>query len=927
MPNRPIGREKHVTSGGSGVHKGGLYSKEGPVGRTQSGKVGPSAGSSQGAHHASAGPQGSRPMSGGPQGSHSMPGGPQGTHRVGGSGQGGFRASGGFGGGGTRRGGCGCGGLIGIVIIIAVLFFGGKSGLTGLFHSGGSSGSSSGSSGYSSSSGSSGSGSSYGGSSSYTGLGHGSGGNLTYGGSSGSSDYTTYDSSGSSGDLSSSTVSAGDSGIDLSSLSDLFGIGVTNTAAGISTGWNDGRDNRGVLNTSVATGSRQKYTKLQGGGRDTVTLMIYMCGTDLEQKSGMGTSDLGEMVGADISDHVNVLVYTGGCTNWRNDVVSAKTNQIYRVRKGGLERLVADDGDRVMTDPATLTRFIKWSASNFPASRYQLIFWDHGSGSLQGYGYDQKHKNAGSMDLTQIRDAVKNGGVKFDFIGFDACLMATVENALALSDYADYLIASEETEPGTGWYYTNWLDSLSDNTSIPTTELGKQIIDDFVDVSARKARGQDTTLSLVDLAELENTFPTAFSDFAKDTCELIQENAYKTVSSARSSSREFASSNRLDQVDLTDLAWKMGTEEGRALANVLLGSIKYNRTSSGMCNSYGLSIYFPGSRLSKVDSMVGTYRSLGIDSDYTKCIQQYAAVSTSGQVASGGSTSIFDLLSNYTGGSSSGYGSSSVYGGSSISDMGTDLLIDLVGSLLSGRSVPLDDIDESNSHFLKECDLTTDEIVHTLRSDSLDSNKLVWDTSTGLHIMQLEQEEWDKVSQLTVNMLFDDGEGFIDLGEDNTFTFTETGDLQGETDRTWLSINNEVVAFYHISTTMEGDSSTTVGRVPCLLNGDRVNLIIAFDAQNPYGYIAGARYDYVEGETETLAKAMTELKPGDELRFLCDYYSYNGTYSGSHYLGNPVTVEDVMVISNTDVGEGGALITYHFKDLYGQSYWTEPIFE
>jgi hypothetical protein len=193
--------------------------------------------------------------------------------------------------------------------------------------------------------------------------------------------------------------------------------------------------------------------------------------------------------------------------------------------------------------------------------------------------------------------------------------------------------------------------------------------------------------------------------------------------------------------------------------------------------------------------------------------------------------------------------------------------------------------------------------------------------------MHLDEADWEQVSQLTLNMLYDDGEGFIDLGEDNTFSFTAAGDLQGETNRTWLSINNQPVAFYHISTVMEGNSSVTTGRVPCLLNGDRVNLIIAFDEQNPYGYIAGARYDYVDGETDTLAKAMTKLQSGDELIFLCDYYTYSGKYSGSYTLGDPMTVEDVMVISNTDVGEGGALVTYHFVDLYGQSYWTAPIFE
>ena len=118
------------------------------------------------------------------------------------------------------------------------------------------------------------------------------------------------------------------------------------------------------------------------------------------------------------------------------------------------------------------------------------------------------------MSLAGLNTAFQNGGVKFDFIGFDACLMATVENALMASKYADYLIASEETEPGIGWYYTNWLTALGNNSSLATLDIGKQIIDDFVATCSSQCRGQQTTLSIIDLAEIEHTIPanlTAFS--------------------------------------------------------------------------------------------------------------------------------------------------------------------------------------------------------------------------------------------------------------------------------------------------------------------------------------------------------------------------------------------------------------------------------
>ena len=258
-------------------------------------------------------------------------------------------------------------------------------------------------------------------------------------------------------------------------------------------------ENTEQLNTSVDAKARTKRTKILGNGQDIVTIMVYMCGTDLESNHGMATADLQEMMAADLGENVNLLVYTGGCTKWKNSAVSSQTNQIYQIKDGNLISHVKDAGQVSMTDPSTLTEFIKWCQKYFPANRNELIFWDHGGGSVSGYGYDQKYPRSGSMNLAGISQALKNANMTFDFIGFDACLMATAENALMLTKYGDYLIASEETEPGVGWYYTDWLTALGKNPSLSTVELGKQIVDDFVETCAKKCRGQKTTLSVVDL--------------------------------------------------------------------------------------------------------------------------------------------------------------------------------------------------------------------------------------------------------------------------------------------------------------------------------------------------------------------------------------------------------------------------------------------
>ena len=102
-----------------------------------------------------------------------------------------------------------------------------------------------------------------------------------------------------------------------------------------STVWAKGTDtNYTQINNTVAKGARAKYTKLKGKGRDTVTLMIYMIGTDLESQNGMATSDLNEMLYSEIDNsRVNILIETGGCRRWRNSVISA--GKLQRFDLGG----------------------------------------------------------------------------------------------------------------------------------------------------------------------------------------------------------------------------------------------------------------------------------------------------------------------------------------------------------------------------------------------------------------------------------------------------------------------------------------------------------------------------------------------------------------------------------------------------------------
>ncbi|MBR5799757.1 MAG: peptidase C11 [Lachnospiraceae bacterium] len=708
------------------------------------------------------------------------------------------------------------------------------------------------------------------------------------------------------------------------SLEELFGsLG----GGSVSSGW-EAESNESELNVSVVEGARDKYTKFRGKGQDEVTIMLYLCGTDLESRSSMATMDLQEMMKADISEKINLIIYTGGCKQWKNNVLSNKNNQVWQMKDEGLVCLEENAGRVSMTDPDTLSSFIRYCSKNFPANRNALIFWDHGGGSISGYGYDEKFASSGSMSLAEIDKALTEGGVKFDFVGYDACLMATAENALMLTKHADYMIASEEVEPGIGWYYTNWLTEWSKNTSMPTVEIGKNIIDDFVDTCARQCAGRPATLSIVDLAEVEAAIPEALADFSQDTYELIKNDEYAQVSHARSGAREYGATTKTDMVDLVHLAKNMGTTEGEALKDAILSVVKYNRTSYNMTNSYGLSIYFPLRKANMVDAAVDTYEKIGMGEEYARCIQAFASMEVCGQAASGGTTSpLPSLLEMLGGGYGGSYGSSSSgsYGSSSSSYGSSELLTQMLGGLLSGEMGNIYGLTADNTGFFSGRAMGEAETAEYLMENSFDSSLLQWQDSAAGQVISLPEEQWKLVSTLHANMFFDDGAGFIDMGSDNVYEFDENGNLLAPDELTWLAINQQPVAYYHENTVDDGENYSISGRIPVLYNGERAELLVEFTDDNPYGSVVGVRRVYVDGETTTAAKTMDTVKDGDIIDFICDYYSYEGEYIDSYMLGEQLVVDGELEISDVYVDEDAAKLTYLFTDIYNQNYWTTPV--
>ena len=611
-----------------------------------------------------------------------------------------------------------------------------------------------------------------------------------------------------------------------------------------------------------------------------VTVMVYCDASDLESDDGSATADINEMLYANVGPNVSIIICAGGTKKWRNSVMDPDTNQYYSIERGQLVFL-KDAGKKDMTDAATLREFIEYCAGHYPAERNILILWDHGGGSLYGFGCDERFDPDDTMPLDELGDALDEAGVYFDIIGFDACLMGTAETAMSIAACADYLIASEESEPGTGWYYTTWLSRLSADPGVDPETLGRVIIDDFFRTALEVDPTDILTLSMIDLDRFQDAVLPRLWAFSGSTSALIDDGSFATVSRARSGARSYGEDD-YDQVDLIDFASRVGTDDAAALIEAVYDAVVYSRATRNMEGSAGLAIYFPYDWLYDLDGMLETYEGLEWDDSYLSLIGSFASMQAAGRQAAGPSTGGFSRFLN-TINEITGYDAFGWYDA---------------------------DFADGQAGYIASNHLDDDELEIFLKHDEY-------------YALSLTDEEWDLIVDTQLQVLMDDGEGYVDLGSDDVFDFDEDGDLIVDFDYTWVALNGVIVPYYAEDYVEDGDYYCYTGYVHAELNGKDVEIVLSWDSEHDEGFVRGARYPSDGGAA---ARGLIALQDGDVIQAWCDCYTYDGDYDDEYYFGDPITVNGDIAVTYEDIGDFDAVICYMLTDIYGNDYWTEFVY-
>lgn len=371
-----------------------------------------------------------------------------------------------------------------------------------------------------------------------------------------------------------------------------------------------------MLEEALISSSSQIAMGTQEDACGSTTILLYMIGSDLESLQGRATDDLNEILDARICDTTNILIQSGGTTNWKNKWMADGKTQ--RLVAGEDELALVETLEGVkMTDSSSLTDFIQWATAAYPADRYVLILWDHGDGTMGGYGRDELNDGA-TMRLSVIREALKNGGIHFDIIGFDACLMGTLEMAYSLRGCADYLIASEELLPACGLYYATWLNTLAVNPGLDNQNLAKLIVDSFT-VHAGIEANSDTTLSVIRLDDIENIYQSLYSVLEQAASEQ-PEVFWKTISNAKVFGQTDGGYDQFDLLELMEDFDVQGTEQ---IVKEIQTAVVYSRNSTSMTGAHGIAFYFPRDHGEKFLVVRTDLIACGYSKSYFKLFDQW----------------------------------------------------------------------------------------------------------------------------------------------------------------------------------------------------------------------------------------------------------------------------------------------------------------
>ena len=653
---------------------------------------------------------------------------------------------------------------------------------------------------------------------------------------------------------------------------------------------------------------REKHNETGNKLKDSWTVFIYMCGTDLESNSGFASSNLQELFKVTYNDKVKIVIETGGTREWQTDGIRNDRLERFIVEDGGLTK-VGEAKLSSMGADQTFYEFLSWGIKAYPADRMGVILWDHGSGSIGGVVYDElfdyDYLSLLEMD-SAFRQVYSEMTSDFEFIGFDACLMSTIETANIMASYADYMVASQEYEGGPGWDYEALASYLVNRPTANGAEVGKVICDSFAVKS--NAWYEDTyyTLSVVDLEKIDKLL-YAFDTVARKMSEATNQEAIvsELARGAYSADRFGAHSDYEGYSNMIDLGLyisnvskTVGGAAADAITFALDDAIVYKVNGEDHKDATGLSVYYP---------LNPDYEGLSTISGI--CVSPFYLV-------------YIDAIT---------YGST----GNRLKDYSSEYWDDNYGGYYSDYSNESDDWytswDDHWEGYYDSDSYSGDSEFYFQGGETQNIISYAQEphlNEVGTYTLTIAQDSLAYVQGVYCSIFVDmGGDELLYLGMDNDLYFDwDTGVVEDTFFGYWPTLpDNQHLEMILVNETAEYNLYS----IPILKNGKETNLRIKWVWDNPNdtshlngSYVVVGTWDGIDPVTGMSAKEVVPLVAGDIITPM--YISYH-TLTGKTetYYGNEYKVKEDFYIEANLLDAGNYYYSFEILDIFGQSTYTD----
>ena len=592
----------------------------------------------------------------------------------------------------------------------------------------------------------------------------------------------------------------------------------------------------------------------------------YLCGSDLESWHGCATADIEEMLEVELPEDVQMIIQTGGALKWSREDIRGDVIGRWIYDCNGL-RLLEEQSLSNMGDKETLTSFLKFCTDNYPAERTMVLFWNHGGGSVSGAEFDANYYYD-SLTLDEFRTAFSEvftpdaNTPPIDLIGFDACLMATIDTASTFRDVSRYMVASEELEPGNGWYYSGWLKALASDPKMDGATLGRAICDAYVQGCQLANTDDDITLSLTDLSKI-GPLLDAYNDMGTEALSHTVEDPEFYVDFSRGAiTAESYGGNTQEQgysnmVDLGHLA--------RNNIHLLPGTSEKLLAALDDCIIYRIN---------------GPYRS---ESSGLSCYYSY-----SGDM---------DNFVSYT-----GVGCSEAFKY-------------LYGYGLSGK------VSQAGVEYMKSRGITANPSAtpETFNISALEGTEIHVD-DTGLAELYVGEKAASAIVSAQSILVLYDGDQMLNLGwSDTSSEDFDQGIFTDYIDGYWPSIDGHLV---HTEVVWQGNDYT-VYSVPILLNDEQCNLRVVYDEHLQDYTVLGARKGL--SDDGMADKNLIKLKVGDRLTFVYQERAVDGSGGFGYTAGETIVITADTMFYEAPLPPGEYGIMFKLFDAKNHSALSEVL--